>query len=101
MQRQCLYPNGIILISSILHFETALFESGNDLPYQLFLPTYTAIAWYHKRLPADLENGPVEAAVRESEAFALGDYSHALMQGDAVSDAERRNVVQRLARLTG
>jgi carboxypeptidase C (cathepsin A) len=101
LQRQGVYPNGIVLISSILNFETASFESGNDLAYQLFLPTYTAVAWYHKRLPADLQNGPLESAVRESEIFALGDYSHALMQGDAVPDAERRDVVQKLARLTG
>jgi len=100
LQRQGLYPNGIVLISSILNFETASFESGNDLAYELFLPTYTAIAWYHKRLPADLQSGSLENAVRESEAFALGDYSHALMQGDAVPDAERRAVVQKLARLT-
>jgi carboxypeptidase C (cathepsin A) len=101
LQGQGLYPNGIVLISSILNFETASFESGNDLAYQLFLPTYTAIAWYHKRLPADLQNGTVENAARESEAFALGPYNHALMQGDAVPDGERRDVVQKLARLTG
>ncbi len=100
LQRQGVYPNGILLISSILNFETASFESGNDLAYQLFLPTYTAIAWYHKRLPGDLQNGPIENAVRESELFALGPYSHALMQGDAVADGERRDVIQTLARLT-
>ena len=101
LQRQGVYPNGIVLISSILNFETASFDSGNDLAYELFLPSYTAIAWYHKRLPADLQGGSLENAVRESETFALGDYSHALMQGDAVPDAERRTVVQKVARLTG
>src|SRR5438105_2257070 len=101
LQRQGVYPNGIILISSILNFETASFDSGNDLAYELFLPTYTAIAWYHKRLPADLQSGTLENAVHESEAFAVGDYSHALMQGDAVPDAERRTAVQKFARLTG
>ena len=43
--------NGIMLVSSILNFQTARFAKGNDLPYVLFLPTYTATAWYHKRLP--------------------------------------------------
>src|SRR5438132_12639505 len=101
LQSQGVYPNGIVLISSILNFETASFESGNDLAYELFLPTYTAIAWYHKRLPADLQNGTVDAAARESEAYALGPYNHALMQGDSISDAERRETAQKLARLTG
>ena len=47
-QRYGMYLNGIVLISAILNFETAEFDTGNDLPYILFLPTYTAIAWYHK-----------------------------------------------------
>src|SRR5580765_1575563 len=42
-QRYGLYLNGIILISSILNFQTAEFDTGNDLPYVLYLPTYTAI----------------------------------------------------------
>ncbi|HEX8172542.1 MAG TPA: peptidase S10 [Thermoanaerobaculia bacterium] len=95
------YLNGIVLISSILNFGTARFNSGNDLPYELFLPTYTATAWYHKRLPADLQNMPLERVVAESEAFALGEYTAALMKGDRIGDTERRNVVDKLVRLTG
>jgi len=99
--QQGFYLNGIVLISSILNFETASFDSANDLAYELFLPTYTAIAWYHKRLPSDLQSGTLEHAVSESEQFALGDYTHALMQGDRISDQERRDVTAKLARLTG
>jgi len=101
LQGQGVYPNGIVLISSILNFETASFDSGNDLAYQLFLPTYTAIAWYHKRLSPDLQNGTVENAVAMSEKYALGPYAAALMQGDRISDEERRNVAAHLANLTG
>src|SRR5207244_9433604 len=35
LQDQGLYLNGIVLISSILNFETARFDTGNDLPYVL------------------------------------------------------------------
>src|SRR5205823_11902850 len=101
LQGQGLYLNGIVLMSSILNFQTARFDSGNDLPYILFLPTYTATAWYHKRLPADLQAGGVEKAVEESERFALGDYTQALMKGDRITDGERQTIVQKLARLTG
>jgi carboxypeptidase C (cathepsin A) len=95
------YLNGVMLISSILNFGTARFDSGNDLAYVLFLPTYTATAWYHKRLPADLQARRLEDVVAESERFALGDYSRALMHGDRLSDADRRTIVTRLAQLTG
>ncbi len=101
LQGQGFYVNGIILMSSILNFQTARFDSGNDLPYILFLPTYTATAWYHKKLPADLQSGTLQKAVDESERFALGDYTSALMKGDTIGDAERKNVVTKLARLTG
>ncbi len=39
--------NGIILVSSIINFQTARFHKGNDLPYPLFLPTYAATACFH------------------------------------------------------
>ena len=44
--------NGVVLVSSVLNFQTLEFTRGNDLPYVLYLPTYTATAWYHKKLPA-------------------------------------------------
>ncbi len=51
--------NGIVLISTIMNFETADFAPGNDLPYVMFLPSYAATAWYHKKLsPERSSNGP-------------------------------------------
>jgi carboxypeptidase C (cathepsin A) len=100
-QRYGMYLNGIVLISSILNFETAEFDAGNDLPYILYLPTYTAIAWYHKKLPADLQSGDVQKAVDESRKFAVGEYADALMTGDALPAARRAEITQKVARLTG
>src|SRR6266403_2652153 len=100
-QRYGMYLNGIVLISSILNFETAEFDAGNDLPYILYLPTYTAIAWYHKKLPADLQSGDVQKAVEESRKFAVGEYTDALMTGDALPAARRAEIMQKVARLTG
>jgi carboxypeptidase C (cathepsin A) len=99
-QRYGMYFNGIILVSTILNFATTEFDSGNDLPYILILPTYTAIAWYHKRLPPDLQ-ADLHKAVEESESFAKGEYATALMSGDGLSNAQHTEVVQKLARLTG
>ena len=100
-QRYGMYLNGIVLISTILNFETAEFDTGNDLPYILYLPTYTAIAWYHKKLPADLQSGGVQKAVEESREFAVGEYADALMTGDALPTARRVEIMQKLAHLTG
>jgi carboxypeptidase C (cathepsin A) len=99
-QRYGMYLNGIILISTILNFETAHFNTGNDLPYPLYLPSYTAIAWYHKKLPADLQ-GDLQKAVEESRKFALGEYSEALLAGDSLPTTRRAEIAQKLSRLTG
>jgi carboxypeptidase C (cathepsin A) len=96
-----IYLNGIVLVSSILNFGTARFDVGNDLPYPLFLPTYTATAWYHKKLPADLQQGDLQKALAEAERFAAGEYTLALMRGNTLSADERHQVAQKLARYTG
>jgi carboxypeptidase C (cathepsin A) len=101
LEKENVYLNGIVLVSSILNFATARFDVGNDLPYPLFLPTYTATAWYHKKLPADLQAGDVTKAVAEAEHFAMGEYTLALMRGNDLSDAEKHQVAQKLARYSG
>jgi carboxypeptidase C (cathepsin A) len=98
--RYGMYLNGIVLISSILNFQTAYFNVGNDLPFVLFLPTYTTTAWYHKKLPPELL-ADFGRATAESEAFASNDYTLALMKGDRLSASEREAIVQKLVRLTG
>ena len=100
LENDGIYLNGITLISTVLNFETISFATGNDLPYALFLPTYTAAAWYHKKLPKDLQ-GDLEKALGEARRFASNEYSVALMKGDKLTAPERMNVVHELARLTG
>ncbi len=95
-----IYLNGITFISTVLNFETISFASGNDLPYSLFLPSYTATAWYHKKLAKDLQSD-LEKAVGESRRFAANEYTVALMKGDKLTQSERASVVRQLARLTG
>jgi carboxypeptidase C (cathepsin A) len=91
--------NGVILVSSILNFQTARFDTGNDLPYITFLPTFAATAWHHGAVadrPATLE-----AFVAEARAFAAGEYAQALMKGSKLGAAEADAVAGRLARFTG
>jgi carboxypeptidase C (cathepsin A) len=100
LENDGIYLNGITLISSVLNFETIAFAPGNDLPYALFLPSYTAAAWYHKKLPKDLQ-GDLEKALGEARRFAGNEYSAALMKGDKLTATERANAVREMARLTG
>jgi carboxypeptidase C (cathepsin A) len=92
--------SGVILISSILNFATARFDDGHDLPYALFLPTYTAAAYYHKKLPGDMLSD-LSKTLAESELFAGNDYMLALMKGDRMTTEERSQLAKKLSRLTG
>lgn len=89
--------NGVVLISTILNFQTVSFDAGNDLPYALHLPTYTTTAAYHRKLPA-ADYAKLEDEV---EKFAAGEYTTALQQGDSLSAAEAEAVAVKLARFTG
>ena len=93
--------NGVMLVSTVLNFQTTRFGRGNDLPYVLFLPTYAAIAWYHKRLPAEVQGTDLRRFLEEVERWAAGDYTVALAKGDRLTQAERQEVIERLHRYTG
>lgn len=93
--------NGIMLVSAVLDFSTIRFAEGHDLPYVMFLPTYTAAAWYHEKLSDELQAQPLETVLGEAEDFARGAYQAALFSGDAIDPGERQKVLRQLARLTG
>ncbi|HYM00646.1 MAG TPA: peptidase S10, partial [Blastocatellia bacterium] len=93
--------NGIILISTVLNFETLLPARGNDLPYILYLPSFTSTAWFHKKLPPDMQQKSLTDVVAESEKWAGTEYLVALQKGDSMSAQERQDVISKLASFTG
>ena len=93
--------NGVVLISTVLDFEASSQAKGNDIGFVNFIPTYTANAWYHKKLPADLQAMPIAKVTAMAEQWASGDYASALYQGARLSAADRAKTVDQMARLTG
>jgi carboxypeptidase C (cathepsin A) len=93
--------NGVVLISTVLNFEYLSQTRGNDIGFINFIPTYAATAWYHKKLPADLEKLPVEQVAAMAGRWAAGDYATALMKGNTLTPAERAKTVADMQRFTG
>ncbi|AMV25213.1 Serine carboxypeptidase [Gemmata sp. SH-PL17] len=91
---------GIVLISTVLDFQTIRFGGANELPYALFLPTYTATAFHHgkldKKWAVDLPT-----ALRESQKYAAGAYLEVLHKGALLTEFERQAAAKQLALLTG
>jgi carboxypeptidase C (cathepsin A) len=94
--------NGVILVSMATDLEipfSAEGAPGNERALPFLLPTYTAVAWYHKVLP----NPPADLVplLREARAFALGEYAYALALGSDLPDGDRKAVIEKLHRYTG
>jgi carboxypeptidase C (cathepsin A) len=92
--------SGVVLISGILDFQTLDFYSANDLAYSLFLPTYTATAWYHKKLRKTCQ-GDLTAVLQASRRFADGEYAEALRKGNQLSDEGWHVLARKVAAFTG
>ncbi|MGA3098276.1 MAG: peptidase S10 [Bryobacteraceae bacterium] len=95
-ERHQIYLNGVALLSSV-----AFGSFGADDQFRFFLPTFVATAWYHRLLPPDLQKENIESVAQAARQFAHGEYAQALEKGDELSPAERRKVVEDLARFTG
>jgi len=99
-QDQGMFLNGLVLVSGLVDYGTIIPGPSNDLPFSLFLPSYTAVAHAHGRLPEDLQADRAKA-LAEAEAFAAGDFALALYAGAALPEPKRRQIAVTIARLTG
>lgn len=93
--------NGIVMISSVIDFATLSEAPGNEINTASFLPTYTADAWYHKRLAPELQSQSLAKVLDQSRAFVWGEYMTALVKGSRLTAAERKDMAAKVAKFTG
>jgi len=93
--------NGVLLVSNVMSFQTIRFAEGNDLPLLLIFPSYTATAWYHKRLSPDLQAKTLKQVLGEAENFASGEFTSALMKADRLTASERQSVIDNFSKYSG
>ncbi len=95
--------NGIVLLSAILSFDNSIdgpkWNPGVDQAYALGLPTFAATAYYHHKLPT--QPAALEPFLAEVEAFTLGEYETALLQGSMLTEAQRNGIAEKLHNYTG
>lgn len=94
---QWMYLNGVILVSP-----TDLgIERNGPLDQALSLPYYAATAWYHKKLPADLQSKDLNDVLPEVETFTINELVPAISKGGSLDDAQRKALAQRMSRYSG
>ena len=96
--RQWMYLNGVIMVSPadyrVLRTDSALSSSLN-------LPYFTAAAWYHKMLPAELQNKDLLDVLPLSEEYAINKLIPAIAKGGFISDEERDKIAEKMSFYSG
>ncbi|MEO7674146.1 MAG: peptidase S10 [Pyrinomonadaceae bacterium] len=93
--------NGILLISTVLNFQTIRFADNNDMPLVLILPSYASTAWFHKRLSPAMQSKSVEQVAQEARNFSANEYMPAMLRIDSLTSAERSALAAKFSSFTG
>ena len=95
--RQWMFLNGVVLVSpTILGIErTGPVDMASRLPY------YAATAWYHKVLPADLQNKDLTEVLPEVEEFTINELIPALTRGGFIDESKRKAIAAKMSRYSG
>ena len=96
-ESQWIYLNGVILVSPT---ELGI-ERGTATDAALRLPYYAATAWYHKKLPAALQQKDLLQVLPEVEAFTMKEVLPALHTGGQLSASDKKNIAARMAMYSG
>ena len=98
LQQRGVHLNGVDLLSMVLDLSTITFAPGDDRPYVYYLPSYAAVAWYHKVLT---NRSSLEQLLEDARRYAVTEYAAALMKGSALTEAELSATAKTLSTFTG
>jgi carboxypeptidase C (cathepsin A) len=93
--------NGIMLISTIMNFETTAFAPETICRTRSSCRPTPPPAWYHKKLPSDLQSKPVARVVAMRETLRRANTCWHSRRGSRLSAQERQDTITKLARFTG
>ena len=96
--KQWMYLNGVIMVSPA---DYKIIRSGASEDIAMNLPYFTATAWYHKMLPADLQQKDLEEILPEAELFSYNELLPAISKGGNISTKEKERIATKMARFTG
>ena len=100
--RQWMYLNGVILVSpTSLGIDTGNWNRPGPLGASLRLPYFTAAAWYHKKLPKDLQNKDLLEVLSLSEDYAVNQLMSVIAKGGFASTEIKNKAAEEMARYSG
>jgi len=92
-----MFVNGVILVSPT----TLGIERGTVMSAALRLPYYAATAWYHKKLPVDLQSKDLTAMLPEVEKFTIDEFVPAMTRGGFLDESKKKEIAKKVSRYSG
>jgi carboxypeptidase C (cathepsin A) len=100
--RQWMYLNGVVLVSPTeLGIHSGQGRRDGPLGAALRVPYFTAAAWYHEKLPSDLQNKDLLEVLDEIETYSIQELMPTLAKGGFVSEGEKKEAARVMARYSG
>lgn len=96
--KQWMYLNGVILVSPA---DYKVIRNDGPVSDALNIPYYTATAWYHKRLPSELQQLELEQVLEQSENFAINEVIPTLTMGGFLEVSKKLALAEKMAYFTG
>ncbi|PKP31886.1 MAG: carboxypeptidase [Bacteroidetes bacterium HGW-Bacteroidetes-17] len=96
--QQWMYLNGVILVSPA---DYRAFNSDPAISSALDLPYFAAAAWYHKALPAELQQKDLLEVLPEVEDYAINKLMPAIAKGGFIGEEEKQAVAEKMSYYSG
>ena len=103
--KQWMYLNGVILVSpTALGIDSSRPQADGrtgPLGAALRLPYFTATAWYHNKLPSDLQKKYLPQVLALSEDYSINQLMPLLAKGNSASAEEKQEAAKNMSRFSG
>jgi len=97
-----MYLNGVILVSPTeLGIDSGDGRRAGPLGAALRLPYFTAAAWYHNKLPSNLQRKDLTDLLPIVEDYAINELMPVIAKGGYVTQRDREEAASRMAQYSG
>jgi carboxypeptidase C (cathepsin A) len=97
-ENEWMYLNGVIMVSPA---DYKVLRVGGPVSNAMNLPYYTAAAWHHNQLPAELQQRDLLEVLPAAEEYTINQLIPALAKGGFLSQEERESVADQMAFYSG
>ena len=97
-EKQWMYLNGVIMVSPA---DYKVYRKAGPVSSALNLPYFTAAAWFHKKLPDNLQQKDLTDILPEVEEYTIDKLIPAISRGGFISEQEKMEVARKISQFSG